>query len=121
MSALLTEHESHQPAHEVEDARDQIPREAEDGLDGGEDAADDAGEDFEEGGDEVGDACRDGGHGCGLRWVGTGWMVVEGWCWFDGWVGRWTDGAEEVAGRFEWRERCLFTSPGFLVLGTDAG
>ena len=68
MSALLTEHESHQPAHEIEDARDQILREAEDGLDGGEDAADDAGEDFEEGGDEVGDACRDGGHGCVVRW-----------------------------------------------------
>lgn len=51
-----TKHEPHNPTHQVENAGDQIAREAEDGLDGREAGVEDAGEDFEEGGEEVGDA-----------------------------------------------------------------
>ena len=61
----LTKHEPHNPAHQVENTRYQIAREAEDGLDCREEGVEYAGEDFEEGGEEVGDAGCEGGHGGG--------------------------------------------------------
>ena len=74
MKVALTKYEPHKPTHEVEDARNDILREAKDGLQGGEDAVEDAAEDFEEGGEEVGDAVYNGGH-C-LVVVG---MADSGW------------------------------------------
>lgn len=58
----IAKHESHKPTHEIEDARNDILREAEDGLQRGEDAVEDAAEDLEEGGEEVGYAVYDRGH-----------------------------------------------------------
>ena len=60
-----TKHEPHNPTHKVENACDQIAREAEDGLDGREAGVEDAGDDFEERGEKVGDAGCEGGHGGG--------------------------------------------------------
>ena len=77
----LTEHEAHQPAHEVEDTGHQVPGEREDGLHGAEEGVEQAAEDGEDAADEVGEGLREGGHGfcvgCGVRF-GVDFVVQGG-------------------------------------------
>ena len=69
MTKVRTENEPHDPTHKVEDAGDEVAREAKGGLEGGEDAVEDSREDLEEGGDEVLEAGDEGGHGCCCCWT----------------------------------------------------